>query len=175
MKPADEAQHLLSLLRDLPFEPRRRLVRRLLDRMLDRLDAASLLPPDTDRGNLDHCVVVALHVGGDLADVIRLCVRALEADDPPAELFARIAVGYAATDPDLHLGRTRREQVRAFGRNGAASRRRFTDADRDRWRAMRSSAYQQHSTRRAAALIAKAEGIPDAHESVRKALSKENG
>ncbi len=174
LRPVDEAPHLVSAFRQLGQAGRVELVRRLLGRALTRMGLAH---DDFDR-LVVRCIADAASPSTStenkaLADLVRLCIRAIEASLPLApEHFQPIADAYARTDRDLHLGRSRREAVETFSAKGAAARSRYSEADKEQWRTLYSQDYQTHSKTRAAALITTRQGLPDAaRASIRAALS----
>ncbi|MFP5397080.1 MAG: hypothetical protein ACLGIT_02040 [Gammaproteobacteria bacterium] len=179
MKPFEEAPHLLRLWRQKDDAGRRRLLRQIAELMVRRLTKGDPPFEGFDAGDDEHL----LHLGAmppaderlqPAATVLRTTVLMLEHTSLMTDdIFVGVLFTYAALDPDLTLGRTRRRQVREFGVKGAAARLKYSDADRARWRRLYAESYARHSARRAAALIAKAEGLPDsAVESVRQALLK---
>lgn len=63
------------------------------------------------------------------------------------------------------------EAVKERVRRAARSNTKFTEADRERWRALHKRELSQHSKRRAAEIIAQREGLAsDVTETIRKAL-----
>lgn len=179
MKPFEEAPHLLSAWRQKDDAGRRRLLRQIAELMVRRLTKNGPPFEGFDAGDDEHL----LHLGAmrpdderlqPAAQVLRTTVLMLEHDNlMTTETFVGVLFNYAALDEDLALGRGRRRQVREFAAKGAKARRLYSDADRDRWRGMRDELYARHSAKRAAELIAQAEGLPaSAVESVRQALLK---
>jgi len=183
VKPFEEAPHLLRVWRQKDDAGRRRLLRQIAELMVRRLTKNGPPFEGFDASDDEHL----LHLGATrpaderlqpAAAVLRTTVLMLERanlmyDAGIDDLFVGVLFAYAALDEDLALGRGRRRQVREFAAKGAKARRLYSDADRDRWRGMRDELYARHSARRAAELIAQAEGLPaTAVESVRQALLK---
>lgn len=80
-------------------------------------------------------------------------------------------LGRFATLADAY--RTKDDTEAGFRKRGADQVRKYTDADKARWRELRQSKYAHHSENRAAELIAEACGLPpSAKHSIRPALSK---
>lgn len=118
MKPLATAPHLLAAWRQLGHAGRVQLLRHVLAAAVDRLRSAGAIPHDFDDGSLDHHVVVALCVRDaqlrPVADLVRLCVRgldALDAAEPADDIAAHVALAHAALDPDLELARRVRHRL----------------------------------------------------------------
>lgn len=106
MKPSEEALHLLAAFRQLGTDQQRVMVRRILETACRRLK----VPADNFDALVSHCLAVkkeaaASAVDKALADLVRLSVNTVESVQPVGlDRFVDIALMYAATDDDLHLG-----------------------------------------------------------------------
>lgn len=148
MRPAEEAPHLLAAFRQLDDAGKRGLVRQIMQ--------------------------IAARRGGN--EVARLCERMIEKNDFPLQLFAHVAVGYAALDPDLQLGRKRRSSLKVFSEAGADASRRYTAEEKAEWRGIHARDLAHLKARSAAAIIMTRKGLPAAaFETVRKELGKKTG